>query len=91
MPRVCRPWTAADDQLVRTLPPAEAARVLGRSRPAIRQRRYVLDAADLRRPWTEAEDRLLMHLPPDQAARYLRRTPAAIQARRRKLGLQVGA
>jgi hypothetical protein len=82
-----RPWSPADDQLVLTLPPAEAARRLGRSLPAVYIRRAKLRPGNGRRPWTPAEDRLLMRLPADVAVRYLKRPRAAIDQRRRKLGL----
>jgi hypothetical protein len=36
------PWTAAEDQLVRTLPPAEAARRTGRTLLAVYARRHIL-------------------------------------------------
>ena len=66
-----RPWTDADDHLVRTFPPAEAAVRTHRAVAAVYQRRYRLEAADLKRRWPEVEDRLLAKLPTDQAARYL--------------------
>ena len=36
------PWTPAEDELVRTLPPAEAAERTGRTLPAVYQRRHHL-------------------------------------------------
>ena len=36
------PWTPAEDELVRTLPPAEAAERTGRTLPAVYQRRHDL-------------------------------------------------
>ena len=82
-----RPWTEADDQLARTLPPAEVARRTGRTLSAVYHRRRLLNPADLKRPWTPAEDRLLMRLPPAVAAKYLRRSAQAIDVRRWRLGL----
>jgi hypothetical protein len=41
-------WRAAEDDLVRALPPAEAARRTGRSLKAVYQRRRVLGLADRR-------------------------------------------
>jgi hypothetical protein len=41
-----RPWTPAGDDLVRALPPAEAARRTGRSLKAVYQRRLVLGLPD---------------------------------------------
>ena len=40
--RRSRPWTAEEEELVRTLPPAEAARRTGRSLEAVYVRRYRL-------------------------------------------------
>jgi hypothetical protein len=44
-PAAGRPWTPAEDALVRTLPPAEAARRTGRALEAVYSRRAVLRAA----------------------------------------------
>jgi hypothetical protein len=82
-----QPWTKADDRLVLKLPPAEAARRVGRSLSSVYNRRSFLNARRLKRPWTPAEDRVLMRLPADVAVRYLKRPLAAIDQRRRKLGL----
>ena len=41
-----RPWTPEDDELVRTLPPAEAAARVGRTRDAVHTRRYELGATE---------------------------------------------
>jgi hypothetical protein len=87
MPITRRRWTAAEDELVRTLLPDEAAARTGRTVAAVHQRRWLLSVADEHRSWTEAEDRLLAKLPTEQAARYLRRSPMAMKLRRRKLGL----
>jgi len=86
MPNTGRPWTAAEDESIRTLPPDVAARKVGRTVRAVHQRRYTLAATDSRRRWTAAEDRLLAKLPPAVAAKYLHRTPDSLRARRRKLG-----
>jgi hypothetical protein len=45
-PKRWRPWTAAEDLLVRTLPPQEVARRTGRSLPAVYTRRGTLRGAD---------------------------------------------
>jgi hypothetical protein len=82
-----RPWTEADDRLVWTLAPPEAARRLGRTLSAVYQRRAKLGAESVKRPWTAAEDRLIMRMPPAVASRYIRRSEDAIDQRRRKLGL----
>jgi hypothetical protein len=83
-----RPWTQADDELVLSLPPAEAAKRIGRSVQSVYHRRHALRAGASKRPWTEAEDRLLMRLPFEVAIRYIKRSPWAIDQRRRKLGLE---
>lgn len=41
-----RPWTDEEDHLVRTLPPAEAAAGIGRTRGAVYTRRYELGATE---------------------------------------------
>jgi hypothetical protein len=84
---MARRWSDADDELVRTLPPTEAAHRTGWTLAAIHQRRYVLETDSLKRRWSEAEDRLLAKLPPDQAARYLKRSPDSIRSRRAFHGL----
>jgi hypothetical protein len=81
------PWTTADDHLVLTLPPSEAARQTGRTLSAVYNRRSKLEANGMNRPWSPAEDRLVRRLPPAMAELYIRRTPEAIYQRRRKLGL----
>jgi hypothetical protein len=43
------PWTPAEDELVRTLPPAEVARRTGRTPGAVYQRRRILGVSDGRR------------------------------------------
>jgi hypothetical protein len=82
-----RPWTAAEDELVRTVPPPEAARRTGRTVSAIYHRRLKLGVAAPTPPWTPAEDRLVMRLPPHVAVQYLRRSLRSIHNRRRRLGL----
>jgi hypothetical protein len=82
-----RPWTPADDRLVLTLPPADAARRLHRTLAAVYTRRATLRPGHVRRPWTPAEDRLVMRMPPPVASRYIGRSEWAIRQRRRKLGL----
>jgi hypothetical protein len=46
-----RGWTAAEDDLVRTLPPAEAARRTGRPLRAVYWRRHLLRAPDARKKY----------------------------------------
>ena len=75
MPITRRRWTAREHRMIRTLPPKEAARKLGRTIVAVRDRRSALEVAHLRRPWTPAEDRLLVTLPEALAVAYLGRAP----------------
>ena len=44
-------WTAAEDQLLRTLTPAEAARRTGRRLRAVYWRRHLLRAPDARKKY----------------------------------------
>ena len=44
-PKALRPWTAEEDELVRSLPPAEAARRTRRTLTAVHYRRAVLGLA----------------------------------------------
>jgi hypothetical protein len=48
-PKAGRSWSAAEDDLVRTLPPAEAARRMGRSLRVVYARRHELRVPDGRR------------------------------------------
>jgi hypothetical protein len=48
-PKAARPWKPAEDQLVRTLPGAEAAARAGRTLQAVRDRRRNLGLPDGRR------------------------------------------
>jgi hypothetical protein len=48
-PKAARPWTEAENQLVRTLPAAEVARLTGRTLVAVWARRRVLQLPDGRR------------------------------------------
>ena len=80
-------WSEKQDRIVREFPPPEAARLLGRSVGAVYQRRYVLEAENIKRPWTEAEDRLIAKLPFGQAVAYTKRTEDAGRQRLVKLGL----
>jgi hypothetical protein len=41
-PGQARPWTEAEDELIRTLKPSEAARRTGRTLSAVYARRYIL-------------------------------------------------
>ena len=87
MPRPYRRWTAAEDESVRTRPPAEAARQTGRPLAAVYGRRHRLHAATGKRPWTAAEDVALLQFPAGVAARRLGRTLDSVKIRRWRLGL----
>jgi len=53
-PKAGRPWTAQEDELVRTLPPAEVARRTLRTMPAVYSRRTTLELPDGRTRAVEA-------------------------------------
>lgn len=89
-PRRSRPWTPAEDALVRTLPAAAAARAAGRPLAAVYHRRCRLGVAAAQRPWTPAEDARVRALPPAAAARAVGRTVSAVYSRRHALGLDAG-
>ena len=42
MPSWVKPWTAAEDELVRTLSIADAVKATGRTKPAVKSRRRTL-------------------------------------------------
>src|SRR5262249_11983279 len=71
---VGRPWTPEEDELLRALPPREAARRTGRSLPAVYVRRHVLGLANAAACWTPAEDGLVRTLPAKEVARRTGRT-----------------
>jgi hypothetical protein len=81
-----RLWTPEEDDLVRALPPREAARRTGRSLKAVYDRRHVFDLAPAGR-WTPAEDDLVRTLPAKEAARRTGRTLQAVYERRQALGI----
>ncbi|MBO0700528.1 MAG: hypothetical protein J2P46_19180 [Zavarzinella sp.] len=87
MPRTRRRCPPADDDLVRTLPPKDAAERIGRPVAAVYHRRHKLEAAARKRAWTPAEDALLMRFPPEVAAERLGRTLDAVMTRLWRLGL----
>jgi hypothetical protein len=84
-----RPWTPADDDRVRTLPPVQAAAATGRTLAAVYRRRcrLGLSAPKGDRAWTPAEDRLVRTLPPHAASAATGRSVSAVYARRVALGL----
>jgi hypothetical protein len=78
-----RRWTAAEERIVRKLPPRNAARKLGRTLAAVMYRRNKLGLGRSWRHWTAAEDRIVSKLTPVAAAKRLpRRTLHAIRTRR---------
>jgi hypothetical protein len=81
-----RSWTPEEDELLRVLAPAEAARRTRRSLQAVYDRRHALGLPPARR-WTPAEDRLVRTLSAKEVARRTGRTPAAVYLRRRALGV----
>jgi hypothetical protein len=83
-----RPWTAAEDELVRALPPAEAAAQTGRTAGSVygRRRRLKLPRAGA---WTAEEDRLVRTLPAQEVARQTGRTLGSVHNRRWQLKQEV--
>jgi hypothetical protein len=82
-----RPWTAAEDELLRTLSPREAAGRTGRTLSAVYHRRLRLGVAVRTPMWTAIEDALIMKMPAARAAAYLHRSLESVHQRRRHLGL----
>lgn len=83
-----RPWTAAEDKLLKRLSVEAAAVASGRTLSAIRNRRHKLGlcTCDPSRHWTAAEDRIVVAHKPREAHKRLRgRSIRAIYARRRVL------
>lgn len=81
-------WTAAEDELVRTLPVEDVVRLTGRIEMACRLRRQKLGVAESKPGWSEAADRLIVRMPIEQAAKYLGRSVTAIEMRIHRLGLK---
>ena len=82
-------WTDGEDELVRALPPADAARRTGRTLAAVYARRFALGCAG-RHLWTPDEDQLARTLPAAEAARRTGRTIEAVNRRRRVLRRAAG-
>lgn len=82
-----RRWTRAEDRLVRTLRPAEAAARTGRTRGAVLDRRRALGLTTPRPAWTPAEDALVRNLPAAEAAERTGRPVGAVRYRRAALGV----
>jgi hypothetical protein len=85
------PWTPAEDALVRTLPPAAAARATGRPQAGVYHRRCRLGLAAPRCSWTATEDARVRALSPAAAARALGRTLSSVYARQHVFELDSGA
>jgi hypothetical protein len=86
------PWRPEEDELLRALPPEEAARRTGRSLRAVYRRRHQLGLPGLRtgprpRAWTGKEDKLVRALPAAAVAQRTGRSLSAVYARRRELGM----
>jgi hypothetical protein len=81
-----RAWTPVEDELLRALAPAEAARRTGRSLKSVYDRRHVLGVAPAR-GWTPAEDDLVRTLPAREVAERTGRTIAAAYQRRQAIGV----
>jgi hypothetical protein len=81
-----RPWTPEEHELVRALPPGEAARRTGRRLRTVYARRYNLGLCAALR-WTQEEDGPARTLPAKEVARRTGRTLAAVYERRRALGV----
>ena len=81
-----RPWTPKEDDLVRALPPGEAARRTSRSLKAVYARRNDLGLNAVPR-WTAAADELVRTLWAEEVARRTGRTLVAVYQRRRTLGV----
>ncbi len=81
-------WKPKELALVGTKPDAEVARLIGRSRLAVANRRFqmhlppVPDPNSRSKPWSSKEDRRLGTMSDEDLARQLGRTANAIEARR---------
>jgi hypothetical protein len=80
------PWTAEEDELVWTLPPAEVARRTGHTLGAVYHRRHLLGVSPAWR-WTPEEDELVRTLPAKEVARRTGHTLGAVYDRRQALGI----
>jgi hypothetical protein len=81
-----RPWTKREIDLLGTARDVDVARMIDRSRQAVRHKRRILGIPSVQhRPWTEADDRIVFTLSPAAAALRLRRTLHAIYGRRKKI------
>jgi len=92
----CRPnrWRPEDDKILGERPDAQVARLLGRTKVAVRARRSELGIAahvtERRAPfWAEKEIRLLGKVPDVEAARLLGRTVNSVKLNRVRLGIPI--
>lgn len=91
-----RPWTPAEDRLLRDeygiTPLADLARAMGRSVSAVKQRANKGLGLTIRAFWTPEEDTALRRIYPDmtaeECARWIGRSVSAIHARANLLGLK---
>lgn len=86
------PWIPEEDKLLSGRPPAELARILGRTLQSIRMRRNMLGIRT--RPpvtqehWEESEVRLLGTAPDGAVAKRLGRSVGSVENKRRRLGIR---
>jgi hypothetical protein len=79
------PWTKREDDLIRTLPAAEAIRQTGRTCQGVYHRRRKLGLTGEKRwhEWTMAEDRIVVRFKPREAANQLAHLTITVIYRRR--------
>jgi hypothetical protein len=86
-----RPWTKADDAILRKLAPRDVAKQTGHSLPSVYSRRHDLGLPDRREvrwfKWTKAADQVVRTKSPKAAREALGLGRAAITRRRRFLKL----
>ncbi len=89
-PRSYAPWTAEEDELVRTKMIREVVELTGRPHGVVERRRIELGVTGYngyRVAWSETEDDLLRRLSVSEVAEKTGRTTTAIYHRRRELGI----
>jgi len=80
-------WSAREDRLLRTKPPAEVARLTGRSFRAVCSRRRILGISRL---WTPKLDRIVQTMSPADAVELTSKSLQAVYCRRSILGVNDG-
>lgn len=80
-------WSAKEDRLARTKPPAEVARLTGRSFSAVLSRRHILGVS---RCWTPKLDQIVRANSPVEAAKLTGKSLQAVYCRRSVLGVNDG-